>query len=585
MSPSYINLNNPKYIEIDGIFCSSILIVDYYREQREVIFKDLIDTNININMSIFYERQNPYKIIKDLTYNIGNAAVDLENSNNRQDIDLVEFTYDDAKYIRKQLQVNNEDFYYLYAYITVYCDNLKELNVNIDKIEGLLQSRGMKTRRAYFRQEQAFLSTLPLMINHEDIKEASKKNILSGGLISTYPFISSSIYDKNGIFIGRNLYNNSLIFIDRYDDNKYKNANMCIFGTSGAGKSYYTKLNILRYRLLGIQQYIIDPEREYYNLCDSLDGSLIKLGPNSNTYINIFDIREESIENSEKGFLASKIIKLKGFFDLIFGELDEEERGLIEEKIILTYELKGINFDDNSLYKFIDNSNKKIFKECMDMPVLEDFYGVLCEDPNTKMLQIKLIPFIKGSLNFFNHHTNVKLDNKLIVADVYELGEDNLKYGMYVCTELFWDKIKENREEKKAIYLDEIWRLIGITSNKEVASFVYKIFKTIRKYGGSAVAVTQDISDLFSLEEGNFGKSILNNTSIKHFFALEEENIKILKKYTNISEKEEIDIKSLKRGECLMFVGDNHILAEIKSFDYEDDIIMRGSIEDGFVEN
>ena len=197
------------------------------------------------------------------------------------------------------------------------------------------------------------------------------------------------------------------------------------------------------------------------------------------------------------------------------------------------------------------------------------------------MLQIKLIPFIKGSLNFFNHHTNVKLDNKLIVADVYELGEDNLKYGMYVCTELFWDKIKENREEKKAIYLDEIWRLIGITSNKEVASFVYKIFKTIRKYGGSAVAVTQDISDLFSLEEGNFGKSILNNTSIKHFFALEEENIKILKKYTNISEKEEIDIKSLKRGECLMFVGDNHILAEIKSFDYEDDIIMRGSIEDG----
>ena len=166
---------------------------------------------------------------------------------------------------------------------------------------------------------------------------------------------------------------------------------------------------------------------------------------------------------------------------------------MIEEKIILTYELKGINFDDNSLYKFIDNSNKKIFKECMDMPVLEDFYGVLCEDPNTKMLQIKLIPFIKGSLNFFNHHTNVKLDNKLIVADVYELGEDNLKYGMYVCTELFWDKIKENREEKKAIYLDEIWRLIGITSNKEVASFVYKIFKTIRKYGGSAVAVTQDI--------------------------------------------------------------------------------------------
>lgn len=295
------------------------------------------------------------------------------------------------------------------------------------------------------------------------------------------------------------------------------------------------------------------------------------MGPNSETYINVFDIRKESIEKGEKGFLANKIIKLIGFFNLVFGELDEEEKGLIEEKIIQTYEKKNINFDDKSLYK--NNENKKIFKETIDMPILEDFYNILGEDEKTKKYQIKLLPFVKGSLNFFNKFTNVKLNNKLIVADVYELGEENLKYGMYIFTELFWDKIKENRKNKKAIYLDEIWRLIGVTSNKNVASFVYKIFKTIRKYGGSAVAITQDISDLFSLEEGNFGKSILNNTSIKNFFSLEEENIKVLKKYTNISEKEEIDIKSLRRGETLMFVGENHILAEVKSFNYEDDII------------
>ena len=273
----------------------------------------------------------------------------------------------------------------------------------------------------------------------------------------------------------------------------------------------------------------------------------------------------------EIGFLANKIIKLIGFFNLVFGELDEEEKGLIEEKIIQTYEKNNINFDDKSLYK--NNENKKIFKETIDMPILEDFYNILGEDEKTKKYQIKLLPFVKGSLNFFNKFTNVKLNNKLIVADVYELGEENLKYGMYIFTELFWDKIKENRKNKKAIYLDEIWRLIGVTSNKNVAGFVYKIFKTIRKYGGSAVAITQDISDLFSLEEGNFGKSILNNTSIKNFFSLEEENIKVLKKYTNISEKEEIDIKSLRRGETLMFVGENHILAEVKSFNYEDDII------------
>ena len=148
-------------------------------------------------------------------------------------------------------------------------------------------------------------------------------------------------------------------------------------------------------------------------------------------------------------------------------------------------------------------------------------------------------------------------------------GEENIKYGMYIFTELFYDKIKKDRTVKKAIYLDEIWRLIGVTSNKYVAQFIYKIFKTIRKYGGSAVAITQDISDLFSLEQGTYGKSILNNSSIKTFFSLEEENIKILSEYSNISDKEKIEIKTLKRGECLMFVGDEHILTKIESDEFE----------------
>ena len=571
MCPSYINFNNPKYLEIENYYISSLLIVEYYREQTDLIFKNLIDTNININFSIFYEKQDMYKVLKELTYNLGNVSVDIKESNsNRQDIEIAKYTYDDAKYIRKQLQINNDEIYYIYTYVTVYSKNLNELYQDLEKIENILQSKGLKNKKAYFRQEQTFLATLPFMLNSNDIKNATKQNILTSSLVSTYPFISSSIFDKEGIYIGKNMYNNSLIFIDRYDQTKYKNANMCVFGTSGAGKSYYVKLNILRYRLFGIEQYIIDPEREYTNLCKYLEGTLFKIGPNSDSYINIFDIRKESIENGEKGYLASKIIKLIGFFNLVFGELNEEEKALIEEKIIKVYNKKGINFNDKSLYKNIKN---KIFKNSKDMPLLQDFYFELGQDEKTKKFQTKLIPFVKGSLNFFNKYTNIKLENKLIIADVYELGEENLKYGMFICMELFWDKIKENRKNKKAIYLDEIWRLIGVTSNKEVASFVYKIFKTIRKYGGSAVAVTQDIFDLFSLEEGNFGRSILNNSSIKNFFALEEENIKVLKKYTNISEKEEIDIKSLKRGEGLIFVGDNHILAEIKSFPFEDEII------------
>ena len=576
ISPSYINLKNPKYIEIDGIYYSSFLIINYFREQNDLILKTIIDTNINVNISIFYEKKDTYKAIRELTYHIGNTGVDLkENNQNKQDIDLVAFTYNDAKYIRKELQINNEDIYYLYIYIDTYSENIKELEYTLNKIEGIFQSKGLQTRRAYFRQEQAYRACLPLMENSKLLKEVAKRNILTQGIVATYPFVSSAIFDEMGVFVGTNIYNNSLVFIDRYNTLKYKNANMCIFGTSGAGKSFYTKLLILRYRLLGIEQYIIDPEREYDKLCANLNGALLKIGPGSNTYINILDIREESLEEEENGYLSNKIGKLIGFFNLIFGKINEEEKALLEEKLIELYKEKNITFDDSSLYKKENNLlNVSLkFKESKDMPILEDFYNLLGKDKRTEIFKIKLIPFVKGSLKFFNNYTNIELNNKLIVADVYELGEENLKFGMYLFTDLFWDKIKKDRNSKKAIYLDEIWRLIGVTSNKDVASFIYKIFKTIRKYGGSSVAITQDISDIFGLDDGTYGKSILNNSSIKTFFSLEEENIKILEQYTNLSEKEKIEIKSLKRGECLMFVGSEHILNKINVDDFERQII------------
>ena len=525
-----------------------------------------------MNISVFYEKKETSKVIKELTYNIGNVGVELKQSNeSRQDIDIAAFTYNDAKYIRKELQINNEDMYFLYIYLTLFSTNKKELEYNLDKIEGILQSKGLQTRRTNFRQEQLFISCLPLMENKEELKIIGKRNILTSGLISTYPFISSSIVEEEGIYIGNNMYNNSLILIDRYNTNKYKNANMCIFGTSGAGKSFYTKLLILRNTLLGIEQYVIDPEREYNNIAQNLGGTIIKIGPTSENYINIFDIRKESIEENEHGYLATKIGKLIGFFNLIFGELNEEEKAILEEKLIQTYKKKNITFNDKTLYK------KGKFKTTKDMPILEDLYNNF-DDERTKKFKIKLIPFIKGSLKFFNNYTNIELNKKLIIADVYELGEENMKYGMYLFTELFWDKIKINRKIKKAIYLDEIWRLIGITSNKEVAKFIYKIFKTIRKYGGSSVAITQDISDLFSLENGTYGKSILNNSSIKTFFSLEEENIKLLAQYSNLSEKEKMEIKSLRRGECLTFVGDEHVLISIEASDFERKIIERKNI-------
>ena len=221
MSPSYIDLNNPKMMEIDEMYYSTLIAVNYYREQEELILKNLIDTNINMNISVFYEKQDSYKTIRELTYHIGNVGVELKESNqNKQDIDIAAFSYNDAKYIRKEMQVNNEEIYYMYIYLTVFSKDKKELEYLLNKVEGIAQSRGIQTRRAYFREEQGFLSTTPLMINHNQIKNVAKRNILTSGLVSTYPFISSTVFDENGIFIGTNIYNNSLVFIDRYNNRK-----------------------------------------------------------------------------------------------------------------------------------------------------------------------------------------------------------------------------------------------------------------------------------------------------------------------------------------------------------------------------
>ena len=571
LAPSYIDTTNPRFLEIDNFFYAGILVIDYYREYNEIIFKNLINNNINMSISIFYEKQDTYKTIKNLTYFIGNVGVDLKLGNqNREDIDIAAFSYNDAKYIRKEIQVNNADLYFLNTYILISEESISKLEQSIKKVESILQASGMVTRRANFRQEQIFFSCLPIMENRKEIKDVSKRNVLTDGLLGTFPFISSNICDQNGVFIGTNIYNHSIILMDRFNKEKYKNANMCIFGTSGAGKSFFVKLLIMRYRMLQMEQYIIDPEREYDKVCNYLEGTLIKIGPTSSTYINILDIREESIEEG-KGFLATKIGKLRGFFSLVFGNIEEEKMAILEEKIIQVYFEKGITFEDESLYK--KEKGKFIFKKSDDMPILEDLYKKL-ETTETKHLQTKLYPFVYGSLKFLNNYTNIEINNKLIVADIYELGEDNLKYGMFIFIDLFWDKIKKERNKDKAIYLDEIWRLIGVTSNKSVAGFIYKIFKTIRKYGGSAVAITQDISDLFSLEDGTYGKSILNNSSIKSFFSLEEENILVLSKFANISEKEKIEIKSLKRGESLMFIGDEHILVKIEANEMEKKVIL-----------
>lgn len=584
IAPSYIDTRDPKHLVIDDMYISSLLVINYNRQQEAGWLDPLLSLDINADVSMFYERLNPAKAIRDITYHIGNTGAALKTTGeNQQDIDIIETTYGDARYIRREMQVNREDLYYLYFYITIYADNRKDLEYNIQRVESLCAGIGLQTRRANFRQEQAFICSLPLGINSRELKNAVRRNVLTSGLASTYPFVSAELCDNDGVLIGYNEHNKSLVVIDRFNTALYKNANMCILGTSGAGKSYLVKLLVLRHRYMDISQMIIDPDREYGKVCSALGGTLFKVGPSSSTFINVMEIRESSFEEEDdrentgsKGLLASKINKLHTFFSLVFPDMTPTEKAYLDEKLVECYAAKGITFEDGSLYD--DGMTERItvkrrFKSSRHMPILGDLYELLKEDDRTHKLAVQLRPYVEGSLKFFNNHTNINLENKLIAADIHDLDDEQLPIGMFIIMDLFWDKIKEDRFQKKIIYLDELWRLIGSSGNAKAANFVYKIFKTIRKYGGAGTAITQDVSDFFALEGGKYGKAIVNNSKLKFILQLEEEDVKVLKNILNLSEEEESKVQTFERGTGLFYAGKNHVAIKVEASAQEHELI------------
>ncbi len=569
--PVYFDVRNFNYIKSDNKYIGNLIVINYEKEMEETFLERILSLEVDLQMSIYMERQETSEIVKKITYHIGNTASDIKTTNeNQTDSEVMETTYYDAKYIRKMLQVASENLYYVYIYISIYADDKEKLEEYIQKVEGAAIAAGLKTRRGIFREKQVFESCMPMLRNDKTIKKIARRNVLTSGAVALYPFISNELCDENGILLGVNEINKSVVMVDRFDSEKYKNSNMFIIGTSGSGKSYYAKLMAIRNRYMNISQYIIDPEREYSKICNKLNGSIINF--ENGNIINVMDIREKSKED-EESFLQNKINKLNTFFSLIFPNITLEEKSILEEKIIKCYEKKGITFDDKSLYTDENNNfikNKK-FKQSCDMPTLQDLYNIVKKERKLERIAILMKPYISGSMNFLNGYTNIDLSNKFIVADIYNVEEANLPAVMFIITELFWDKIKSSRSQRKVIYLDEVWRLIS--SNKETASFVFKMFKTIRKYGGAVTAITQDINDFFTLENGKYGRGILNNSSIKSIFQLEENDLNLLRENLNLSDEEIYKIQVAKRGTCLLCAGQNHMIVKIESSSLENKFI------------
>lgn len=578
-APCQIDLSHGRYVCIDGIYYAYLLVPsDGYKSQVPAGWLSLIvNAGDGIDLDMFLSRQPKDRMIRKLGQQLRiNRSKIKEASDTNTDFDDLDGAIRSGYFLKDGLG-NNEDFYYLNLLITVTAASVDELEWKCAEMKKLLLSQDMDVQPCSFCQEQAFLSSLPLVSLERSLFERSKRNVLTLGAASCYPFTSYEMCDDNGILLGVNKHNNSLIIVDIFDSRVYKNANIAILGTSGAGKSFSMQLMATRMRRKGIQVFIVAPLKghEFHRACSNIGGEFIQISPASQNCINVMAIRkvDRSVDEMldgpgvEKSLLAAKIQRLHIFFSLLIPDMNHEERQLLDDALIRTYARLGITHDNSTL----DDPDHP--GQYRTMPVLGDLYEVLKESPDTKRLANILNRLVNGSARTFNQQTNVSLDNKYTVLDISELTGDLLTVGMFVALDFVWDKAKENRTEEKAIFIDECWQLIGANSNRLAAEFVLEIFKIIRGYGGSAICATQDINDFFALEDGKYGKGIINNAKTKILLNLEEEEARRVQSILHLSEAEVMEITHFERGSGLISTNNNNVTVEIKCSQLEKELI------------
>lgn len=581
-APRSIDFSHGRYICMDGLYYAYLLIPsDGYKTQVPAGWLSLIvNAGDGIDMDMFLARQPKERIIQRVGQQLRiNRSKIKDASDTNTDFDDIDGAIRSGYFLKEGL-ANNEDFYYLNLLITVTAPSVEDLEWKVSEMKKLLLSQDMNVSACHFREEQAFLSALPLVSMEKGLYERGKRNLLTGGAASCYPFTSFEMCDDNGILLGVNKYNSSLIIVDIFNSAIYKNANMAILGTSGAGKTFTMQLMALRMRRKNIPVFIVAPLKghEFHRACANVGGEFIQISPASPHCINVMEIRKvdrsvnelldgPGIQLSE---LAAKIQQLHIFFSLLIPDMSHEERQLLDEALIRTYNAKGITHDNASLE---DPANPGCYRE---MPVLGDLYEILKAAPETIRMAHILNRLVNGSASTFNKQTNVRLDNKYTVLDISSLTGDLLTVGMFVALDFVWDRAKADRTEEKAIFIDECWQLLsgaGATGTRLAGDFVLEIFKTIRGYGGSAVCASQDLNDFFNLDEGRFGKGIINNSKTKIILNLEDDEAERVQETLHLSDAETMEVTHFERGNGLISTNNNNIMVEFKASPLEKDLI------------
>lgn len=590
IAPRGIDLTHRNYIIMDGLYYSFLYIKGngYPNKVRAGWMSSLINAGEGIDVDVFLKRENRSKTIDKVAQRIRLNRTKLKSMQDTStDYEELAGSIQAGYFIKQGIANYNEDLFYMSVFVTVSARTYEELMWRKQQMTDMLKSMDMYVSDCSFQQEDALRTVMPFLQISPKLEKKSKRNVLTSGAASTYMFTSFEMSDDTGVLLGINRHNNSLCIVDLFDTKKNKNANLNLLGTSGAGKTFTMQLLALRMRMRGIQCYIIAPIKghEFRRACNRIGGQFIKIAPGSPHCINIMEIRHtispemeliDELDYSEMdSLLAQKIQQLMIFFSLLIPDMTNEEEQMLDEALIRTYGKFGITHDNDSVYA----DRNAVPPKMKTMPILGDLHEELQKNEMAKRIAVIVSRFVTGSAQSFNQQTNVDLSNKYIVLDLSELKGKLLPVGMMIALDYVWDKIKSDRTKKKAIMIDEIWQLIGAGSNRMAAEFCLEIFKVIRGFGGAAISATQDLSDFFGLEDGRYGRAIINNSKNKIILNLEPDEAEFVRDTLKLTKTEIRSITRFERGEALICSNNSKVPVIIKASKEEQEMITTDRAE------
>lgn len=564
-SPKKINMKNSDYIKIDNTYYTYAYVTSdgFPGEVAKGWVSAFINSGDGIDVDLFFKKENKVKSATRIGQRLRwkNSRISSMSDTTSEYSDLTD-TISAGYYLKNGLSINSNDLYYACILVTISAQSLKLLKQKKNALETYLKTMEVFTGSLDYEMERAFRSSLPLGRLDKKICQRAKRNVLTCDLAAWYPFTSFEICDEDGILLGVNEMNNSLSVADFFNTDNYKNANIAIMGTTGAGKSYLLQLMAMRFRKKHIQTFVILPEKghEFIRACRCMGGEFISLAPGSPQNINVMEIRKKDKSanrvldgDSTESELAEKIQFMNTFVKLRLDDMSIVEEQLLDDALIVTYNKKGITYDNNSLW---DPDHPERFRE---MPVIGDLYQELLKVDEASRLATAIKIFVDGSFASFNRQTTVNTDNMYTIINLEKMPDDMKAAGMLIAVDYVYGRAKENRTKRKAIIMDELWALIGSNSNRKAAEYTLEIFKVIRGYGGAAICATQDLNDFFALEDGRYGKGIINACKTKIVLNLEKNEADRVKELLDLSQGEYKRVLNFEKGHGLLSANGNNV--------------------------